>query len=386
MSTTAALLVGLLAAQAAPAPAPAPSFWTHDVAGSFRSLFTQSRSLATGEPSRDSLNRLRLAVAGGRGYTFSYHLEVDSETHLGTRVMQPDFASVRHRQDAAWLDLDHVVVDRTHVYSDLSVYRATMSLRSSTATLTVGRQRIAWGTARFWSPADLFNPIDPLQVEGDIRQGVDAVQLEWAPGGVWRTSAVYAPQRPTRRSSLAARVAATLGGWDVAAFGGRIRGDWVGGGDAAGEWGGAGLRGEVTYTRRGEPGLTNAVRVAAGADYAFRKLYLVGEYFYNQGQLPCGSTAACVASYALAPQAELFTRHRHFASAGATYDLTPLLKVETYAVVDVAGASLFVNPLLRYNVFTNVDVSAGAQLFGGARDGEFVGVPRLLFAQLDVHF
>ena len=356
------------------------------MSGSFRSLFTRSRSLVSGAPYSDSLERLRLAVAGGRGDTFSYHLEIDSETHLGTRIGQPDFALVRRRQGAAWLDLDHVVVDRAHVYSDLSVYRATASVRSSTATLTVGRQRIAWGTARFWSPADLFNPIDPLQVEGDIRQGVDAVQLEWAPGGAWRTAAVYAPQRTARRSTTAARVAATMGGWDVAAFGGRFRGDWVGGGDVAGEWGGAGLRGELTYTWRGAPGLVNALRATAGADYAFRKLYLVGEYFYNQGQPPCGSTAACVASFALAPVTELFTRHRHFASAGATYDVTPLLKVDTYAVVDLAGRSVFFNPLLRYNAFTNIDVSAGAQLAGGARRGEFDGVPRLFFAQLDVHF
>ena len=275
---------------------------------------------------------------------------------------------------------------RAHVYSDLSVYRATASFRSSTATLTLGRQRIAWGTARFWSPADLFNPIDPLQVEGDVRQGVDAAQLEWAPGGAWRTALVYAPQSHARQSTAAGRVAATVGGWDVAAFGGRFRRDWVGGGDVAGEWGGAGLRAEFTYTRRGAPGLANAWRATAGADYAFPKLYLVGEYFYNQGQPPCDSTAACAAMFALAPTTELFTRHRHFASGGATYDITPLLKIDAYAVVDLAGHSLFLNPQVRYNAFTNVDVSAGAQLSGGARGGEFDGVPRLFFAQLDVHF
>ena len=90
--------------------------------------------------------------------------------------------------------------------------------------------------------------------------------------------------------------------------------------------------------------------------------------------------------FALAPTPELFTRHRHFASGGATYDLTPLLKVDTYAVVDLAGRSLFLNPQLRYNAFTNVDVSAGAQLISGARGGEFDGVPQLFFAQVDVHF
>ena len=63
-----------------------------------------------------------------------------------------------------------------------------------------------------------------------------------------------------------------------------------------------------------------------------------------------------------------------------------LLKAETYLVVDLAGASAFFNPLLRYNAATNIDVCVGAQLPASGAEGEFDGVPNLLFAQLDIHF
>jgi hypothetical protein len=379
------LVLLLCFAAGASAQSSAPPFHTR-FSGYYRSLVTSSHSWITGDAYGDSLNRLRLTFDARYRRVAALHIDYDNELHFGNFITQPDFIEVRDRQDLAYLDLIHAIVNSRHAYWDTSLYRGYVTLRHGRAELTAGRQRIAWGTAHFWSPADLFNPIDPLQVEGDVRQGVDAAQLEWAPGGAWRTALVYAPQSHARQSTAAGRVAATVGGWDVAAFGGRFRRDWVGGGDVAGEWGGAGLRAEFTYTRRGAPGLANAWRATAGADYAFPKLYLVGEYFYNQGQPPCDSTAACALTFALAPTTELFTRHRHFASGGATYDLTPLLKIDAYAVVDLAGHSLFLNPQLRYNAFTNVDVSAGAQLTAGARGGEFDGVPRLFFLQLDVHF
>jgi hypothetical protein len=376
----------LMAGQASPLAVSGAS-WSHAVSGSFRNLFSASRSLYTQARYADDLSRLRLRVAGARGYGFSYEIVADSETHVGNRVTLPDFAGVRHRQDATWLDLQHVVVDRTYGYSDLSLYRGSASFRTASTTVTIGRQRIAWGTARFWSPADVFNPIDPLQVEGDVRQGVDAVQVEWAPPDRgWRAAAVYAPQERWERSTAAFRVGRTVAGWDITAFGGRFRQDWVGGADAAGQWGGAGVRAEMTYTRRGDvsPG-DNALRLTAGTDYARSRLYVVGEYFYNQARPPCGSIATCAAT-SLLPTAELFTLHRHFVSAGASYSLTPLLKAETYLVADLAGSSLLVNPLLRYNAATNIDLSIGAQLFATGTGGEFRGVPSLLFAQLDIHF
>ena len=377
----------LLAAQDAPATPPSHARWTQAVSGSFRSLFTASRSLATHEGYADDLERLRLKVSGSRGDAFSYEIVLDSETHVGSRVGLPDFAAVRRRQDAAWLDLRRVIVDERNMYSDLSLYRGSVSFRSASMTATLGRQRIAWGTARFWSPADLFNPIDPLQVEGDVRQGVDAAQFEWAPvGSRWRTAAVYAPQSASNRAIAAAQLGGTVSGWDIAVFGGRFRRDWVGGVDAAGEWGGAGLRAEMTYTRRGdgEPG-KDALRLAVGADYAWSRLYLAGEYFYNQAQPSCQSIAACAAA-SLGPTAELFTRRRHFISAGASCSVTPLLKAETNLVADLSGSSVFVGPLVRYNAAANVDLAVGGQIFAGGRQGEFHGLARLLFAQVDVHF
>ena len=192
------------------------------------------------------------------------------------------------------------------------------------------------------------------------------------------------------RSTKATRIATTVGNFDLAAMGGRFAEDWMAGGSFAGQWGGAGLRGELTYTWRGSGSSlqSNALRWTFGSDYAINnKWYVLGEYFYNQGQ-PAGFTPGQPAdpSVLLRYTNQIFTLQHHFISAGARYSITPLLNLQTYAVVEPAGPSVFFMPLATYNLTTDTDLSAGAQLFGSSRSGEFHRVPDLFYLEFTVHF
>jgi hypothetical protein len=286
-----ALLVLLLAAgmSARAQTAPDPSAFQYRFRGSFRSLLTASHSYFTGDAYGDSLSRLRLTFEGKWRQTLLVDVEYDNEAHFGNLITEPDFDLVRHRQDGSYFDLLHVWVDRQHAYWDTSLYRGFLTLRHGRAELTVGRQRIAWGTAHFWSPTDVFNPISPLLIEADEREGVDAAQLTVPLPCDLHWSVVYAPQDGLDRSTEATRIVKTVHNFDVAAIGGRFRQDWVAGGNFAGQWGGAGLRGELTYTWRGSGSdfSSNALRWTFGSDYAINnKWYVLAEYFYNQGQPP----------------------------------------------------------------------------------------------------
>ena len=154
----------------------------------------------------------------------------------------------------------------------------------------------------------------------------------------------------------------------------------------AGQWGGAGLRGEATYRKRDAARPEeDALRLAFGSDYAFpNTLYLVGEYFYNQGQpaLDGAYDPARMLQYT----SEIFTLNRHFFNGGIGYDVTPLFRVEGYTVVDAAGPSAFFMPQARYNLTPNTDVTVGAQFFVSGPAGEFHGLSTLFFAELMVSF
>ncbi len=356
--------------------------------GYYRSLLTSSHSYFTDDAYGDSLNRLRLNLDAAWRSSLQVHVEYDNEVHFGNLITEPDFDFVRQRQAASYLDLLHVVIDEKHAYWDTSLYRGTITVRHDGNELIAGRQRIAWGTAHFWSPADVFNPISPLQVEEDEREGVDAAQLKLHLPANLRCSVVYAPQDGLDRSTEAGRVSTTIRNFDVSALGGRFAEDWLGGADFAGQWRGAGLRGEFTYTARGTSAQSDALRLTFGSDYAINnKWYVIGEYFYNQAQPPGYVPGQPLnPSFLLQYSNEIYTIQRHFFSAGARYSVTPLLNVQTYAVVDLAGPSVFFLPTAAYNVTTNTDLSVGGQLFGSSPTGEFDRAPNLFDLEFTVHF
>ena len=84
-------------------------------------------------------------------------------------------------------------VERGDVYGRHRLYRAAVTLTRGDVDLKLGRQRIAWGTGRFWSPLDILNPVSPLALEREERVGVDAALLEAKLGPLSRASLVYAP-------------------------------------------------------------------------------------------------------------------------------------------------------------------------------------------------
>lgn len=383
---------GLVEAQAT-SPDGAQPPWTQQLGGYFKNLVSGSRSYFTQDHWVDNLDRLRLTYDAKYHDWLAVHVDYDNEVHAGNLTGLPDFAVVRDRQSAAWLDLQHVFVNQSHAYWDTSLYRGYVSLHRGSATLTAGRQRIGWGTARFWSPMDMFNPISPLQIEPEERQGVDAALAAFSSPGALRWNFVYAPQNGFRRSTSALRLSRTIHNYDFDVAAARFGQDWTAGFDFAGQVRGAGLRGELTYRwRHPDPAFMpistrDALRLVIGGDYAFASgLYLVGEYFYNQGQPDLPPNRRLDPNVLLRFSNEIFTLHRHFVSAGASYPLTPLWKLETYVVGDVEGPSAVVLPRLSHNLTANADLNFGAQLFASSRNGEFHGLSDLVYVEFVLHF
>ena len=122
------------------------------------------------------------------------------------------------------------------------LHRAAVSLDVSPLRLAVGRQRIAWGTGKLWSPTDLFNPLNPLSLERGERRGADAALATLTVGPQAEITGVYAPLDGAARGG--ARTHATVRGWDLSALAGARSDDWFIGGDVAGPIGKGLIRGE----------------------------------------------------------------------------------------------------------------------------------------------
>lgn len=354
--------------------------WTFHSSGYVKNLFTRSDTLAEEAVIAD-LSRLRLNAEASYLKALDLHLSYDQEAILGSVLRTDQFRKSKDADPGTWIDADKefLEVDRTMVWRH-RLYRGYARFRTRRATLAVGRQRIAWGTARFWNPADLFNPISPLAIEREEKIGVDALDGELRLPGNSRAELVYAPQTAWNRSSLGSRLSSVVHSYELSAVTGKFGDDTVFGATFDGHLLNGELRGEGTVTDpKGEDPYLRAV---LGYEYDFANtLSAFGEYFYNGNAAPDPTGEQRLLARTI------FTTQKHFLGAGLGYDITPLVRAEAYGILAVEDAeSAFLNPRLRYNLRPNLDLLAGAQLFLGPARSEYGLLPNVYYAQVQWFF
>ena len=348
--------------------------------GPYKTLLQRSETL-DGEPYTLDLNRLRLEIKGQPSEALAFDLQVDNEVLLGSYLRTAEFQARKDVPPPQYASARSNTVERRHLYGTLDLYRAHLQFTHGDADVRIGRQRIAWGTGRFWSPSDLLNPFSPLALEREERLGVDALLAQYKLGPVSRVAAVVAPSRRAGETSSAVQWHDNARGLDYSLTAGRFRGDRVLGLDLAGQVGPTGVRAELTRTvPRNAPAF---VRALAGIDHAFANTLTLTAEVYRDG-----SGARDPAAYdvpALLAGARQ-TLARRYAGLHARYELTPLLKVAAEIVVNLDDSSRFLAPRLSYSWQTDLDVAIEWRRFHGAPASEFGRLPNATHLSLQAFF
>ena len=352
------------------------------LSGYYKNLLSQSKTVfPDSEPYIADLNRLRLELQGKPLGWAGFDVQYDNEVLFGSYLNTAQFALQKEHQPDTYWDLESTTLDRPSAFGRQSLYRAYADFYSALADLRVGRQRIAWGTGRFWNPTDILNPFDPTQLERDERPGVDAALVERKLGALSKLSLAYAPQRPSSDSSVAAHLHGNLKETDFSLMAGQFHGDEVTGFDFSGRIGQVGVRGEAAHTRA-DAG-PSYVRAVIGADYVFPgTLALSGEIYYN-GQ---GTTNQRDYDFAALFSGAVQNVACHYVGLYAGYDLTPLLRLNSYAIINLDDNSVFFYPNVVYSVITNVDLTVGVQYFHGSTGTEYGTFHDVYYAQLQWFF
>ena len=68
------------------------------------------------------------------------------------------------------------------------------------------------------------------------------------------------------------------------------------------------------------------------------------------------------------------------------YDLTPLLRWDNYAILNLNGRSLFFSPNLTYSVYADLDLALGLQIFTGSDKSEYGTFHNLYYIQIQRFF
>ena len=349
---------------------------TWRLSGYYLNLYTTSRTVVP--PARKfalDLNRLRLKLEGKPVETIAIEVQYDNELMLGNYLKTAQYALSKTRVETSFdLQREYAVSER--LVAQHGLYRAMATWSGKRTDVKVGRQRIALGTGFFWSPMDLLNPIQPNQLERDYRVGADAVLVNQRLGALGRVAGIYGPSTGRMKSVAAGYVHGNLRGADYSAIIGSFRGDDALGANVSSSIGGLGIRGEATATRTASG--AQYARVLLGADYGFENtLKLTTEAYYNGHGASDPSrydVGALVAGRAL-------NLARWYGAVAATYDVTPLVKLLAYGVLNADDGSLVLWPHVEWSAMANIELIAGVQQFSGGSRTEYGRLSNLLHCE-----
>ncbi|HEU0199502.1 MAG TPA: hypothetical protein VFR86_03615 [Burkholderiaceae bacterium] len=377
-----AVVLGLFVAAIAATHAEEIALSDFKLGGYYKNLLVRSETvIPPREPYTLDLNRLRLEVKGRPSESIAFDLQYDNEILLGSYLQTSQFAIEKERPPEQYWKAEANYAEGGDYYGRHRLYRANVTLTAGATDMRIGRQRIAWGTGRFWSPLDLLNPFSPIAIEREERVGVDAVLIEHKLGALSRVGAVYAPRHDRGESSAALLWHHNIAGIDYSIVGGRFRRENVAGLDVATQISDAGIRGELTYTERDDaPAHWRAV---AALDYAFANtLTLSGELYYNGA----GATDPRAYDFPALLAGRIQNVARRYFGGYAAYEITPLVEWRNYVVINLADDSWYFSPALIYSAKANVDLTLGVQWFRGRSGSEYALFPDLYFAALQWFF
>ena len=236
--------------------------------------------------------------------------------------------------------------------------------------LTVGRQRIAFGTALVWNPIDLFNPSSVLDFDYEERPGVDAVRLQYFSSAVSKIEIAIKPGRDSMNTVVAGQLSLNYWEYDFHFLGG-FRGKEPFAGFAwAGDIKGAGFRGEYLASKINDDAvsLSPSLRgkwsnsVTLSCDYTFpNTFYIHTEALYNDR----GVTSHAALSLPLMRSLNLLSPARWSLFQEFSYELHPLIHVSTFGIYNPSDKSSVFVPSTTWSVFKNFDISLFGLLFFG---------------------
>lgn len=250
--------------------------------------------------------------------------------------------------------------------------RVATSVTAGPIKLDIGRFPINYSVTNFYAPNDFYAPFSATAVNRLYKPGVDALRLSAATGPLATIDLVGVMGYDARgvptwaRTSVLARASVVGGGFEWAVLGGKLAERWVVGGSAQGEAGPIGLRGEFHVgfpdrdgRGRGADDLPIYVRAAGGPGVTFnwRNANLGAEYMFisDGSKRPDGYAARATSLYA---DTVPFLA-RHYVAANFGLDLVPILKAQTFTLINASDASGLAGLSLLYNVADEADLIVG---------------------------
>jgi hypothetical protein len=254
-------------------------------------------------------------------------------------------------------DLDQLVWDRVYV-----------KLYSRLANLTVGKQRIAWGSGTIWNPTDVFNPfVLSFAVKEEETTNIEAVRIEAPIGNAGGIDGYLLTDKPWSETKKGLRVKTTIGLFDLAAsYVDLGSNSFQLGFDSSGDFMSAGVRTEIVLK---SPAGSNAyLQSVWGMDYTLDNgIGLNLEYFFNG----LGKKKKDDYDWAGLAAGNFSQLGMDYLFISANRIIDEITQVKFSALTNLDDLSWLVYPSYSRNIAQNVDLAVEALLLGGPAGSEY---------------
>ena len=258
-------------------------------------------------------------------------------------------------------DLDKVTFDRAY-----------LKVAFPAADLTVGRQRIAWGTGYVFNPTDIFNPFTlSFAVADEDRAGIDAVRLDFPLGALSRFEGIILTDNEfssLNKSKKGIKGKTNIGMYDLSlsyvALGDE---GFMFGFDTAGELFGLGVRSEAALinSNADEDYSTKAI---LGWNYTFENgLGIDMEYYYNGEGQKNKANYDWTGLFA----GRVYQLGTDYLFLGLNKMLDEITTVSLSYLWNMNDSGFILYPAYSRNIYENVDLNLEAMFTGGDSGSEY---------------
>ncbi|MDD5594508.1 MAG: hypothetical protein PHG97_07200 [Candidatus Margulisbacteria bacterium] len=293
------------------------------------------------------LNRFRLKLDQKFGEALTLHLE-------------PRYYYLAKSQTiplAGVTGLDQLTWDRVY----LKYY-------SRSVNLTVGKQRIAWGSGTIWNPTDAFNPfVLSFAVKEEETTNVQALRLEVPVGAAGGLDAFVLTDAPWRQTKKGVRAKTTAGLFDLALSYVDLGSDsFQVGFDSSGDVYQAGVRNEIVL--KAPAGSNGYIQSVWGGDYTLDNgIGLNLEYFFNG----LGKKNQANYDWAGLSAGNINQLGMDYLFFSANSIIDEITQVRCSVLTNLDDLSWLIYPSYTRNIEQNVDLAVEAMLTGGQPGSEY---------------